>query len=57
MSRRGVDDGQTTLHMAANYGHEARVRLLLENGADAVARDDNGQTAWHAAVRMSHEKW
>ena len=36
---------QCALRSAAQYGHEAVTKLLLENGANVVAADNNGQTA------------
>src|SRR3954467_1198709 len=49
--RHGADVHALTAHrsnaliMAAGYGYEAIVRLLLDAGADPAHRDDNGQSA------------
>jgi ankyrin repeat protein len=51
-----VDNGQTALHGAASGGHEAVVRLLLEDyKADAEAKDDGGWTVLHAAAAGGNE--
>jgi len=36
--------GQTALHIAAKYGHETMIDLLLRKGADRTLRDKNGMT-------------
>jgi ankyrin repeat protein len=46
---------QLGMHLAARWGHEAVVRLLVEQGADVEARDEDGQTALHRAARYGHE--
>jgi len=38
-------NGQTALHIAAKYGHEPMVDLLLRKGADTNIRDKQGVTA------------
>jgi Ankyrin repeats (many copies) len=43
------------LHWAAEVGHETRVRLLLEWGADANVQDISGSTALHWAAESGHE--
>jgi hypothetical protein len=43
------------LHEAASSGHEAVVRLLLENGADVKAKNINGRTALHEAAGVGHD--
>jgi len=44
-------DGWTALHLAAFFGHEAAVRLLLQHGADvrAVSRNAQANHPLHAA--------
>ena len=50
--RPGVDEyGRTDLHYAANDGNIARVRALLDAGADPSAPDDDGWTPLHFAVQ------
>lgn len=48
------DDGQTPLHFAAIYGHEAITSYLLEQGASIKAKDVLGSTPLHEAVRYGH---
>ncbi|KFY08735.1 hypothetical protein V492_05960 [Pseudogymnoascus sp. VKM F-4246] len=48
-------NGWTVLHLAASYGHEAIVQLLLEKGADVEAKDRDGQTALHLAAEGGHK--
>ena len=38
---------RTLLHHDANHGHGAKVRVLLDHGADPNARDGVGRTALH----------
>jgi hypothetical protein len=44
------DDGQTTLHLAAENGHKAEVRLLLEHKADVNAKTMSGKMALYLAA-------
>lgn len=46
--------GWTALHRAAQNGHEATVRLLLNHGADVQARDIRGKTALNRAAEAGH---
>ena len=46
---------QSGMHLAARWGHEAVVRLLVEQGADVEARDKDGGTALHRAADNGHE--
>ena len=47
--------GRTPLIYAAQSGHEALVRLLLERGADVEAKDRGGETALIYAAESGHE--
>ena len=47
-------DGVTALMVAAQGGHAEAVRLLLEAGADVLARDDEDQSALLNAVAGNH---
>ena len=46
--------GTTPLHKAASQGKHEFVGLLLEHGADVLARDINGRTALHVALHSFH---
>ena len=47
-------DGQTSLHLAASWGHASSCRLLFhKGGADIDARDDGGDTPLHEAARAN----
>ena len=49
------DDGKTPLLWAAQYGHEAVVRLLIErDGVDINAKDRDGRTPLSWAVRKGY---
>ena len=47
---RGNDVGETPLHVAARASHAAVIKLLLENGADVNAIDDQQMTVLKHAV-------
>ena len=44
----------TGLHLAAYFGLELVIRLLLEKGADIKATDKRGQTPLYRALGSSH---
>jgi ankyrin repeat protein len=46
------DTGKTPLHFAAAYGHKDLVKFLLDNGADPLATDDDGELPADAAGQM-----
>ncbi len=43
------------LHRSAYQGHENATRLLLENGADPLLQNADGQTALHKAVERKRD--
>jgi len=47
-------DGLTPLHCTARSGHEAAVDLLLERGAQVLAKTKNGLGPLHMAVQGDH---
>lgn len=49
-------EGRTPLLWAAEKGHEALVKLLLQNGADVNMMDQNGQTTLQLAVDAQHRE-
>ena len=58
MSRRIARDNKnsTALILAARFGHEAVVRILLANCADVRIADQQGKTASKWAVEKQHTK-
>ena len=46
--------GKTALHVAAEKGHAAVARLLVEKGANVGAKDKDGRTALHQAAEWGH---
>ncbi|KAL6010140.1 hypothetical protein ACLOJK_000571 [Asimina triloba] len=44
-----VEDGDTALHLACLYGHQACVQLLLERGASLESKDEEGAIPLHDA--------
>ena len=48
------DDGQTPLHFASIYGHDAICSYLLSKGASTKAKDILGSTPLHEAVRYGN---
>jgi ankyrin repeat protein len=49
-------DINTAFHHAAWSGHQAVMRILLDNGADIDAPNKIGMTALHLASQMGHEQ-
>lgn len=48
-------EGLTPLHVAAAGGYGDAVRMLMEQGAAADVRDDNGRTPLELAAHLGHE--
>lgn len=48
--------GKSILHIAIEYGNDNISLLLLQKGADANNRDQNGQTPLHIAVKSNNIK-
>jgi len=55
IEERGGPGELTPLHWAVAAGNEAGVRLLLEDGADMSARDNDRRTPLHYATQDRHE--
>ncbi len=51
---KAMDDGATPLLIAAQDGHEAIVRALIELGADVNKATDNGVTPLFFAAQNGH---
>ncbi|KAL6697151.1 ankyrin repeat-containing domain protein [Trichoderma pleuroticola] len=59
-SGAGVDetnaDGETPLHVAAAFGKQANIELLIKNGANKEARDGRGSTPLLLSVSDTRDK-
>jgi ankyrin repeat protein len=53
---RGAEDDVTPLVKASVEGHYRTVELLLNHKADVNARDRDGKTALHWALKFSHNR-
>jgi len=51
---RGLDHKSAKLHVASADGHVDVARILVEQGADVMARDNDGKTSLHAASKKGH---
>ena len=50
------EDGRTALHLAAMYGHDNVVEMLLEAKADLSTQDKWGRTVLHMAAENGYDK-
>ena len=48
--------GITPLHLAAKHGRENTAKILLDNGADAKAKDKKFLTADYEAAKAKHPR-
>lgn len=51
----GLASGSSPLHIAVRAGHFGVVKMLLEHGADATARDAGGATVFDLIKRMGDD--
>ena len=49
-------EGNTALHVAAEYGHENVVELILSRGGDITVRNKKGLTCLDVAIEWGMEK-
>ncbi len=52
MSMQKTNIGMMPLHDACQNGHKSVISLLLENGADLNAQDEDGETPLHEACQF-----
>jgi len=48
--------GQTPLFLAALFGHDTTVKLLIQNGANVNAQDEDSRSALQEALREDHKE-
>ena len=53
-SKSGSLAGKTSLHLAAEHGRVACVRLFLDRNTDIAMRDEDGYTALHLGIARGH---
>ena len=49
---RRISGGMTPLHLAAEYGRNQVVELLIAKGADVNAEDEDGETPLNRAIKV-----
>ena len=50
-------NGQTGLHLAAYWGHEAMVKMVVDEfGADVTIKDNYGNTALDLAIERNKQR-
>jgi hypothetical protein len=54
LNERGKADGSTPLMIAAQFGNARAVSLLIEHGADLLAKDNEGKTALDYAMPYAY---
>lgn len=53
--RNATEGNITLLHVASGFGRMTWVRVLIGDGADVNAMNDDGQTPLHAACKYAHK--
>ena len=54
-SKELADKGYTPLHYAAQFGHDAIVKVILQNVNDTMPRTGDGTTPLHYAAQFGHD--